>query len=148
MNHQISNLYGSSILSFASAVQQGDPLDPLLFCLVVCDLTKALKSRLNVWHLDDANLSGSTAELAADLLTIEVEAAKLGLEIRRDKSELITLNGNTSLLKVILPPQPGSSLFWYDARESFLFDKMRKLSVSVSGSNVCYVTLAALLCHS
>jgi len=50
MYHHPSDLFfGNFLLQSAAGVQQGDPLGPLLFCLVTRDITAALESQLNVW---------------------------------------------------------------------------------------------------
>ncbi|GAU90416.1 hypothetical protein RvY_02833 [Ramazzottius varieornatus] len=61
MYGQPSNLfYGDQILSSARGVQQGDPLGPLLFCLVTRELSKFLQSPFNCWYLDDATVGGNS----------------------------------------------------------------------------------------
>ena len=49
-------LCDDNILSSESGGQQGDPLGPLFFCLVVQGLAESLQSDLNLWYLDDATL--------------------------------------------------------------------------------------------
>ena len=44
----------------AEGVQQGDPLDPLLFCLTIHQLCSHLKSELCIFYLDDGTLGGGT----------------------------------------------------------------------------------------
>ena len=50
-----SSLYfHDTIISSAEGVQQGDPLGPLLFCLVIFPLTQMLRSEFRIFYLDDA----------------------------------------------------------------------------------------------
>ncbi|GAU95300.1 hypothetical protein RvY_06942-2 [Ramazzottius varieornatus] len=51
-------LFGQHTLESARGVQQGDPLGPLLFCVLSQKLTKSLTSPLNVWYLDDGTIGG------------------------------------------------------------------------------------------
>ena len=48
--------FGETVLSSAEGVQQGDPLGPLLFCLVIHPLVLRLKSEFRVFFLDDGTL--------------------------------------------------------------------------------------------
>ena len=89
-NERPSSLfYGDHIIQSAEGVQQGDPLGPLLFCLMIHPLVSTLKSSFAVFYLDDGTLGGSLQEVLSDLRLVEVEAAKLGLYLNHSKSELI-----------------------------------------------------------
>jgi hypothetical protein len=55
--------FGSTTLDCSTGLQQGDPLAPLLFSLVLMILCRRLKEEcedldLNVWYLDDGSLVG------------------------------------------------------------------------------------------
>ena len=65
-----SSLYiGDESIQSAEGIQQGDPLGPLLFCLV------------DVLH---------------DLQTVERKAGELGLQLNHSKSEIICVDDHTS----------------------------------------------------
>ena len=51
--------FGDHLLLSEEGVQQGDPLDPLLFCLAILPIVKRLSSPINLWYLDDETLGGS-----------------------------------------------------------------------------------------
>ena len=72
---------GDETISFNNGVQQGDPLEPMLFCLVVDELAKSLESPLNLSYLDDATLGGSPDSVLDDFTTVMEKADKLGLEL-------------------------------------------------------------------
>ena len=81
------------VLRSAAGVQQGDPLGPILFSLVLQEVVREIEKQLpdldlNVWYLDDGTIIGKSAEVAQALQIIEVEGRKLGLELRKDKCEL------------------------------------------------------------
>ena len=52
-------LLGDTSILLAEGVQQGDPLGPLLFCLVIHPLVLRLKSEFKVFYLDDGTIGGS-----------------------------------------------------------------------------------------
>ena len=47
-----------SLIWSNSGVQQGNPLDPLLFSLAIHDIASSMKSDFNVWYLEDATIAG------------------------------------------------------------------------------------------
>ncbi|GAU91118.1 hypothetical protein RvY_03436-1 [Ramazzottius varieornatus] len=78
----------------ARGLQQGDPLGPLLFCLVIENLTQTLKSPLNVWFLDDDSIGGEIGRVLSDLQVVVEEGRKLGLELNPSKCELFAFGGS------------------------------------------------------
>ena len=69
--------------------QQGDPLGPLLFCLPLQTALLKLTSPLAFGFLDDISLGGPAASVAADMASLEVDCADLGLALNRSKCELM-----------------------------------------------------------
>ena len=85
-----SSLYfNDTVIRSSEGVQQGDPLGPLLFCLVIYPLILQLKSEFRLFYLDDGTIGGSEPEVLEDLRFVEQEAASLGLHLNRSKTELI-----------------------------------------------------------
>ena len=84
---------GDDTIPSNSGVQQGDPLGPMLFCLVVDKLAKSLESPLNLWYLDDATLGGSPESVLEDFTTVMEKADELGLELNASKCELLVFGG-------------------------------------------------------
>ncbi len=75
-------------------VQQGDPLGPLLFSLVLQEVVKKIHDsiptlKLNKWYLDDGVIIGTKAELQAVLKILSEEGPKLGLILNPKKCEII-----------------------------------------------------------
>jgi len=69
--------------------QQGDTLGPLYFCLVFKELLESLQSELVLGYLDDVAV-GDTAEIVLkDFILLESTAARLGVEIKRSKWEVV-----------------------------------------------------------
>lgn len=92
--HPTTLLCGESVIKSESGVQQGDPLGPLLFCLVIDKLTRLMTSELNLWYLDDGTLGGSPATVLKDLQTVIDGAAEAGLELNLGKCELFISGGD------------------------------------------------------
>jgi len=83
---------GTHILS-ESGVQQGDPLGPLLFALVLDILTVKIKANvpelnLNGWYLDDGCLVGPTEAVFKAYELIEKTSPELGLTLNANKCAL------------------------------------------------------------
>ena len=72
-------------------MEQGDPESPVLFSDFIQDLIDSLESKINLWYLDDGNLSDAYRTVLEDLKNI-VEAEKTpGLKIRPTKCEIFFL---------------------------------------------------------
>ena len=95
-----------------SGVQQGDPLGPLLFALVLHKLVASVEADdecfdllLQAWYLDDGALAGSRPAVLWALHLIEEMGPALGLHVNLAKCELFSRKGNTSF-----PPDVRCSL--------------------------------------
>ena len=87
-----SNLiFGESMISSERGIQQGDPLGPALFCLVVNKLVLSLQSEFNLWYLDDATIGDNPAVVLEDFKEIIKHASELGLQLNPSKCELAIL---------------------------------------------------------
>ena len=49
--------YGDSVIKCCKGTQQADPKSPALFSDSIQDLIDSLESKINLWYLDDGNLS-------------------------------------------------------------------------------------------
>lgn len=81
--------FANFTLQSEEGAQQGDPLGPLYFCLAIIDLLKALKSELVLAYLDDITLGDDANTVLRDFLQLEASAHRLGLEINREKCEVV-----------------------------------------------------------
>ena len=85
---------GHTILSQEGA-QQGDPLDPLLFCLSIHSLLLSCKSLLKIAYMDDITLGGPSHAEAADVTMIKTEGAPKGVILNDKKFEAVTPEDQT-----------------------------------------------------
>ena len=103
------------VVESSEGVQQGDPLGPLLFCLTIHPMVLKLRSELRVFYLDDGTIGGNLEDVLSDLLLVEKEAADLGLQLNRSKSELFCEDSTTrdQMLKAV----PGLQVIGMDQAE-------------------------------
>ena len=81
-------LYNDTEILSSSGVQQGDPLGPALFSLILQPIISSLCSKLNCWYLDDGILGGLSKNVLTDLQTIIRDTAKIGLKLNPGKCEI------------------------------------------------------------
>jgi hypothetical protein len=90
-------LFGADMpIASTSGVQQGDPLGPLFFSLVLARMWLAIRNSADLppglglagWYLDDGVISGPPASLLEMLTRIEREGNQVGLLLNRSKCEL------------------------------------------------------------
>ena len=106
---QAASLYGSSgefITFSAQGVQQGDPLGPVLFCIVLQAFLNKMKEEgtalpdFNAWYLDDGSLASTQKDpLVKVLQYIKLHGPEYGLYLNTSKT-LIWSSSNTADLSV------------------------------------------------
>ena len=90
--------FGDFVLQSAEGAQQGDPLGPLYFCLAFKELLESQQSELALGFLDDVAIGGDAACVMEDFLQLEAAAKHLGLEMNRDKCEIVGHSDDTRSL--------------------------------------------------
>ena len=86
--------FGEFMLQSSSGVQQGDPLGPLLYCLLTREMANSMHSPLNAWYLDDATVGGPLETVERDLLAVVAMGRDVGLELNFCKCEALVYGGN------------------------------------------------------
>jgi hypothetical protein len=101
--------YGEHTLWSHQGVQQGDPLGPLLFALVlhplVCKIRDSFSLPLQAWYLDDGTIIGDTLTVGKVLELIMMDGPHYGLHLNVDKTEVFWLREDPrSRLAGVFPP--------------------------------------------
>jgi hypothetical protein len=87
--------YGNEVISSEVGAQQGDPEGPPLFSDAVNHIIQRIETEVNIWFLDDGNFAGPYKEVLIAFQYLMAESAKIGLEVKPTKCELVFL-GNPS----------------------------------------------------
>lgn len=89
--------FGHHRILSTTGVQQGDPLGPLLFSLVLSKLLEDLNSdTFQLWYLDDGTLIGTRSEVARIYNYLAATGPKFGLHLNPRKSQLFWPTGDQS----------------------------------------------------
>uniref|UniRef100_A0A8D8WTR2 Reverse transcriptase domain-containing protein n=1 Tax=Cacopsylla melanoneura TaxID=428564 RepID=A0A8D8WTR2_9HEMI len=106
---QSSNLFfDDKIIISQVGAQQGDPAGSLLFSLSIHPIVTSLKSKLNLWYLDDGSICDKPDIVLSDFEKIIFEASKIGLKVNPSKCELYFCGEpNLELLRRFQTIAPG-----------------------------------------
>jgi len=86
--------FGNWVLRSQEGVQQGDPLGPLLFSLVIQEIIVAISAelpdlKLNLWYLDDGVIAGKNSDVLRAFQIIQNLGPPLGMDLNLSKNELV-----------------------------------------------------------
>ena len=107
--------FGTCLLLSAAGVQQGDPLGPLLFSLVLHPLALKIQKEfpnllLNVWYLDDGCIVGDIADVHAVFQLVQAEGpGSWASPEREEERDLVAFQGEWWYPFLALQSAPRSS---------------------------------------
>ena len=84
--------FGEDMIPSQTGLQQGDPGAPALFSLGIHNAISTLKSRLNMWYLDDGTLADHPDIVLEDIKKLIPDMEALGLDFNSSKCEIFTMN--------------------------------------------------------
>jgi hypothetical protein len=93
-------IYRNTVISSEVGCQQGDPLGPAIFSLAINPVIQNLKSKFNVWYLDDGTLGGDLESVLSDLSTVKSKFQSIGLELNYSKCELFIQNSSVNCFDI------------------------------------------------
>ena len=88
--------FTEAVIMSEDGPQQGDPEAPPLFAETIQTLVKQLESKINIWYLDDRNLSDDYKVVLRDLKNNLKSEQIYGLSLNTEKCELCFLGPTTS----------------------------------------------------
>ena len=80
--------FTEAVIMSEDGAQQGDPEAPPLFAETIQTLVKQLESKINIWYLDDGNLSDDYKVVLRDLKNNLKSEQIYGLSLNTEKCEL------------------------------------------------------------
>lgn len=83
-----------------SALQQGEPLSSLLYCLSTLSQHRNLSSELNKSYLDDDALGGPCETVLDDFTNLESNLSKTGLKVNIAKFDIFLLSDSVAMRQV------------------------------------------------
>lgn len=92
--HPSSLFYGNILIPSLLGVQQGDPLGPGLYSLVIQPIIEAVTTEFNVWYLDDATIADIPEKVLHAFDTIRTMGEDVGLHLNYEKCEVGVFGGN------------------------------------------------------
>ncbi|GKC56936.1 putative reverse transcriptase domain-containing protein [Tanacetum coccineum] len=113
---QLDLYYKEHTLRLYQGVQQGDPLGPLLFALVlhplVCKIRDSFNLSLQAWYLDDGTIIRDTL-IAKEVLKVTIEDGPCrGLHLNVDKTKVFWLKEDPrSRFTGVFPPNIARPLY-------------------------------------
>ena len=107
---------GNETILSETGAQQDDPIGPVLFAVAADEITRSVKSPIEIWYLDDATIGGPVESVCEDLRRIISMLSDIGLEVNLSKSEVSNVFGDNfqNVMLAIVSALPGVTVIECD----------------------------------